>query len=202
MNLSFFYHRNSNLVAQDLEFIEEYEELLYALKSIADKDLIAAYEKRKKTRKGIKSLSEPINNLIKNKLKKLDWSAESGIFKEPPYNTTNIKRWRLDFAKNNIAVEVAFNHGEAIAHNIIKPVLSSELNHVKKEIQTKMGVIITATNKMKKNGNFDSAIGSFEDFQQYFKPYNSLVTTPIVLIGLNEPETFKIDPTTRVINYF
>ena len=74
MNLSFFYHRNSNLVAQDLEFIEEYEELLYALKSIADKDLIAAYEKRKKTRKGIKSLSEPINNLIKNKLKKLDWS--------------------------------------------------------------------------------------------------------------------------------
>ena len=202
MNLSFFYHRNSNLVAQDLEFIEEYEELLYALKSIADKDLIAAYEKRKKTRKGIKSLSEPINNLIKNKLKKLDWSAESGIFKEPPYNTTNIKRWRLDFAKNNIAVEVAFNHGEAIAHNIIKPVLSSELNHVKKEIQTKMGVIITATNKMKKNGNFDSAIGSFEDFQQYFKPYNSLVTTPIVLIGLNEPETFKIDPSTRIINYF
>ena len=65
-----------------------------------------------------------------------------------------------------------------------------------------MGVIITATNKMKKNGNFDSAIGSFEDFQQYFKPYNSLVTTPIVLIGLNEPETFKIDPTTRVIHYF
>tara|TARA_B100001250_G_scaffold324549_1_gene288125 strand:- start:7257 stop:7865 length:609 start_codon:yes stop_codon:yes gene_type:complete len=202
MNLSFFYHRNSNLVAQDLEFIEEYEELLYALKSISDKDLIAAYEKRKKTRKGIKSLSEPINNLIKNKLKKLDWSAESGIFKEPPYNTTNVKRWRLDFAKNNIAVEVAFNHGEAIAHNIIKPVLSSELNHVKKEIQTKMGVIITATNKMKKNGNFDSAIGSFEDFQQYFKPYNSLVTTPIVLIGLNEPETFKIDPKTRIINYF
>ena len=202
MNLSFFYHRNSNLVAQDSEFIEEYEELLYALKSIGDRDLIDAYEKRKKTRKGIKSLSEPINNLIKNKLKKLDWSAESGIFKEPPYNTTNIKRWRLDFAKNNIAVEVAFNHGEAIAHNIIKPVLSSELNHVKKEIQTKMGVIITATNKMKKNGNFDSAIGSFEDFQQYFKPYNSLVTTPIVLIGLNEPETFKIDPTTRIINYF
>ena len=125
MNLSFFYHRNSNLVAQDSEFIEEYEELLYALKSIGDRDLIDAYEKRKKTRKGIKSLSEPINNLIKNKLKKLDWSAESGIFKEPPYNTTNIKRWRLDFAKNNIAVEVAFNHGEAIAHNIIKPVLSS-----------------------------------------------------------------------------
>ena len=91
---------------------------------------------------------------------------------------------RLDFAKNNISIEVAFNHGEAIAHNIMKPVLASELNHVQKEIQTKMGVIIVSTKAMKSSGGFDGAVGTFEKFIEYFEPYNMLIPTPIVLIGL------------------
>ena len=201
MDLIFHYHRQSNLLMQEPEFKDEYEELIYALNSISDEDLINFFERRKKIRKGIKSLSEPINNLIKNRLTKLDWSKESGIFKEEPYNTTNIKRWRLDFVKNNIAIEVAFNHAEAIAHNIIKPVLSSELNHVVKEKQTKAGVIVTATKRMKKSGNFDGAVGTFEDFQEYFKPYNNLIPTPIVLIGLDKPKSFKIDPKTKEVKY-
>ena len=77
----------------------------------------------------------------------------------------------LDFAKNSISVEVAFNHAEAIAHNIIKPVLASELNHVQK-IQTKLGIIVTAT-KYETKG-FDGAVGTFEQFIEYFKPYSAL----------------------------
>jgi hypothetical protein len=103
----------------------------------------------------------------------------------------------LDFAKNNISVEVAFNHQEATAHNILKPVLASELNHVKKEVQTKMGVIIVATKEMKKAGNFDGAIGTYESFQEYFKPYNNIITTPIVLIGIKAPSSFIIDEETK-----
>ena len=30
------------------------------------------------------------------------------------------RRWRLDFAKESISLEVAFNHGEAIAWNLLK----------------------------------------------------------------------------------
>jgi hypothetical protein len=75
----------------------------------------------------------------------------------------------------------------------MKPVLASELNHVKKDIQTELGVIVVATDEMKRKGNFDSAIGTFEKFIEYFKPYNNLITTPIVLIGLEKPDTFYID---------
>ena len=39
----------------------------------------------------------------------------------------------------------------------MKPVLASELNHVQKEIQTRMGVIIVATENMKMKGGFDNA---------------------------------------------
>jgi hypothetical protein len=199
MKLLYEYHRDSDLVAQKPDFVNDYSEIEDTLKDISDDDLIETFNRRKVERPNIKSLSEPINFLIKERLQQLNWNIESGIFKEPPYNTTNSSRWRLDFAKNNISVEVAFNHGEAIAHNIMKPVLASELNHVQKEIQTKMGIIITATNNMKIKGGFDSAVGSFEKFIEYFKPYNMLIPTPIILIGIDEPETFYIDKESKEV---
>lgn len=201
MRLTYYYHRHSNLVAEEGEFKEDYQELINTLEAITDIDLVNGFLERKEQRTSIKSLSEPINFLIKNKLVKLGWNAESGLFKEAPYNKTNSSRWRLDFAKNSISVEVAFNHAEAIAHNIIKPVLASELNHVQKEIQTKLGIIVTATENMKSKGNFDGAIGTFEQFIEYFKPYSAIVPTPIVLIGIEAPETFLINKELKEVQY-
>ena len=199
MNLTYYYHRNSNLLVEDEEFEKDYQELVNALETISDKDLENGF--LSSSRENIKSLSEPINDLIKDRLVKLGWNAESGLFKEAPYDRTNSSRWRLDFAKNSISVEVAFNHAEAIAHNIIKPVLASELNHVQKEIQTKLGIIVTATKSMKSKGNFDGAVGTFEQFIEYFKPYSAIVPTPIVLIGIEAPETFVINKELKEIQY-
>ena len=198
MNFRCYFHRHSNhLIKHDEKFKNDFEEIKTTLNSITDADLIKNFNERKIERPNIKSLSEPINSLLKEKLQALNWDAESGIFKEPPYDSGNRSRWRLDFAKNKISVEVAFNHQEATAHNIMKPVLASELNHVQKDIQTELGVIIVATEDMKRKGNFDSAIGTFEKFIEYFKPYNSLITVPIVLIGLEKPKTFKIDSVSK-----
>ena len=202
MNLKYQYHRNSDLVSSKIDFNEDYSDIKKSLNDISENDLIVKFNERKKERPNIKSLSEPINFLIKDKLEKLNWNSESGIFKESPYNTKNSSRWRLDFAKNNISVEIAFNHQEAIAHNLMKPVLASELNHVRKELQTKMGVIVTATENMKQKGGFDSSIGTFEKFSEYFKPYNMLIPTPIVLIGIDAPESFYIHKQTKeVVTY-
>ena len=203
MKSIFFYHRHANLLVEnDSDFQLDYKELISVINSISDQDLIEKFNQRKSERQNIKSLSEPINNLLKTKLTQLGWKSESSLFKEPPYYQGNRSRWRLDFAKNKISIEVAFNHQEATAHNIMKPVLASELNHVKKDVQTEIGVIIVATDKMKKMGNFDSAIGTFEKFQEYFKPYHNLITVPIVLIGLCAPETFKIDKDSKKIISF
>ena len=88
------------------------------------------------------------------------WREESPIFQDTDYQGDT---WRLDFAKENISIEVAFNHGSVIAWNLLKPVLASELNHVQKAIQTKVGVIICATDGMKTTGGFDGAVGSYEN---------------------------------------
>lgn len=98
----------------------------------------------------------------------------------------------MDFAKKDISIEVGFNHSSVIAWNLTKPVLASELNHVQKAIQTKIGVIITATEELKQKGGFDGAIGTYEKYLDYLPPLNNLLTVPLFIIGLKAPSTFKI----------
>ena len=91
------------------------------------------------------------------------------------------------------AVEVAFNHGGNVSWNLIEPVLSSELNHVEKAIQTEIGVVITATDEMKKAGGFDGAVGSYEKYVEYCKPLMNLLTAPILIIGLENLINFILN---------
>ena len=164
-----------------------WNELLETIKSIKDSEIISHHVSN--IRKA-KSISESINNILKEKLVKLGWNDESYIFQDDEYSGN---RWRLDFAKESISVEVAFNHGEAIAWNLIKPVLASELNHVKKEIDTEIGIIICATKELKIKGGFDGAVGEYEKFLTYLSPLRDVLSVPIVIIGLEAPETFEIE---------
>lgn len=161
-------------------------ELLDAITSISDEEIIYSHEN---SRRKAKSISESINNILKEKLVKLGWNEESYIFQDDEYSGN---RWRLDFAKDSISVEVAFNHGEAIAWNLIKPVLAGELNHVKKEINTEIGVIICATKDLKDKGGFDGAVGEYEKFLTYLNPLRDILTVPMVIIGLEAPQSFEI----------
>lgn len=191
------YHRNADaVIMSNVDIKEDYDEIIEVIESITDLDLINEFERRKTERSNIKSLSEPINFLIDERLSSKGWDRQSQIFREEEYSKKRETAWRLDFAKRTISVEVGFNHGEAISHNLIKPVLASELNHVEKSIQTKLGVIITATDELKKFGGFDGAVGSYEKYKSYLRPFNYLLTSPIVLIGLKLPNSFIIEQKT------
>ena len=164
-----------------------WNELLLAIDSIQDSEIIEHHQNNPRL---AKSISESINNLLKEKLVDLGWNEESYIFQDDEYSGN---RWRLDFAKESISVEVAFNHGEAIAWNLIKPVLAGELNHVKKEIETEVGVIICATKDLKTKGGFDGAVGEYEKFLTYLDPLRDVLSVPLAIIGLEAPESFEIN---------
>ncbi len=168
-------------------FQEIWQELLDVIESISDKEIITFFES---SNRKAKSLSESINNILKIKLIDLGWNEESLIFQDDEYSGN---RWRLDFAKHNISLEVAFNHGEAIAWNLIKPVIASELNHVNKEIDTEIGIIICATKALKTKGGLDGAVGEYEKFLTYLNPLRDILSVPMVIIGLEAPETFEIE---------
>ena len=70
--------------------------------------------------------------------------------------------------------------------------LASELNHVKKAVQTEIGVVICATAELKKAGQFDGAVGEYEKFLRYLEPLQDVLTVPMLIIGLKKPATFEI----------
>jgi len=180
-------HRFGLAIANELKFKEEWEEILDSIQSITDEQIVSCHNSNFSKQK---SISMAINRLIHEKLTQKGWFSESPIFNDSDYENN---RWRLDFAKNKISLEVAFNHGEAIAWNLLKPVLASELNHVKKKANTSLGVIIMANEAMKEAGGFDSAVGTYEKAIGYLKPLQNQLSCPIILIGLHAPMTFRVE---------
>jgi hypothetical protein len=181
-------HRNAfELLENNAAYQHDWLSLKSVIEGITDDHLIEYFRIHSEGRN--KSLSRAINYILRDRLVAQSWAGESPIFQDPNYQGES---WRLDFAKGAIAVEVAFNHGEAVAWNLIKPNLSGELNHVTKNIQTEIGVIITATENLKRAGGFDSAVGTYEKFLTYLKPLRQMLTVPMLVIGLESPTSFRI----------
>jgi len=178
------------------QFPSAWNDICDVISSVSDDDIIKLHEGNYSKQK---SISKALNHLFRDRFVEKEWKKESYIFADRSYQRTDNNRpdgvWRLDFANpdNSVSVEVSYNHGEALAWNLLKPVLASELNHVEKSIQTQLGVIILATQGMKIAGGFDGAIGTFEKAVQYLDPLRSQLTVPMVLVGLEAPRSFRVN---------
>ena len=195
--IEYSYRYAKAIIESDKYLKERYDEFLNVLKNISDDDLSKDFTKRRvaheQKKTNFKSITPSINFLLKKRIKEIPgWETEVDIFNDETNNNTHTE-WRLDFAcENAFAVEVAFNHGEAICWNLLKPVLASELNHVKKQINTQLGIYVCATDDLKLFGNIDSASGSFEKVLRYLKPLSNQLTIPIMIIGLKAPKDFFV----------
>ena len=188
-------HRQGDIVlGQQHPYRDLWLELCEAIYEIEDEDIIDEFESNPRE---AKSISQAINRLIKYGLTRRGWESESFIFADDSYRYDERGRvsgiWRLDFAKEPLCVEVAFNHRSDISWNLIKPTLASELNHVEKAVQCDGGIVVTATREMKYAGGFDRAVGTFEDYVQYLRPLSQILTSPLIIVGLLPPETFDIE---------
>lgn len=206
MDFKEHFHKNAQtFIENTATYKTEYIELIQTIESISDFDLVKEFNSMKQTSnaQSEKSLAKPINNIIKNRLIRLNWKPEVEIFRDDEFTKgKRMTTWRLDFAKDKLSVEVGFNHGGSIAHNLIKPTLaSSKTDDIKKEISTDVAVLVAATEELKKVGNFDGAVGTYEKILTYLKPYNQFLTAPLVIIGLSAPRTFFIDKKLKEVTY-
>lgn len=187
------------LIESDPDLAGLWQELVQVISSISDEEILRKFHGN--TREA-KSISEAINDLLDSKLISKSWKRQSRIFKKREYES---KTWTLDFSKSvkridgtltGIAVEVAFNHGEAIAWNLIKPSLAAEINHLEKEtdIGSGIGIFICASKALKDAGGFDNAVGEYEKVLKYLTPLSQMIATPLIVVGLQPPETFRIEP--------
>lgn len=211
--MEFFYtsHRFAEQIIQQTPELELlYKEITDSIAAMTDEELIHEFENGDKT--SAKSLSYAINALLRKHLHdERGWRKEAEIFQGSEYKNV----WRLDFLKqtkilgsvddadslairqSGMAVEVAFNHGEAIAWNLLKPVMASEINHIEKsptvDIGSGVGIIITASAELKAAGAFDGAVGEYEKVLRYLTPLQNQLTVPMMVIGLKAPKTFKLE---------
>jgi len=191
--------RNAEVIFEnDERYMHLWNDVKSVLDEITDQDIINKFENS--DRENQKSISDAINVLIDERLVEKGWNRQSPIFNDSEYRPTSHGHWwTLDFSKEEISIEVAFNHGEAVAWNLIKPVLAGELNHVEKAAQTSAGIIITATDALKNMGNFDGSVGTYEKFLQYLNPFRNVLTVPMIIIGLDALESFYIDGERRAV---
>lgn len=181
-------YKHADIVLADPRHKKDYDDIIEIITSLTDEELKARHQTRKNL--GIKSgLAPSINSLLKEKFVAKGWNPESAIFQGEEFKDN---MWRLDFARDSVSIEVAFNHGEAIAWNLLKPVLASTVNNVKKAIETEVGVLITATKNLKTAGAMDNATGEYEKVLRYLVPLSTLLSVPLLIIGLEAPETFKL----------
>lgn len=194
------YNNALMLINGSPEMTQRYKELLDVLTEISDDMIIEEFNTKR--HQGIKSISDAINTLIDMKLVEKGWDRQSPIFNKPDLYQRGSTRWTLDFScQEGIALEVAFNHGEAVAWNLIKPTLASSINgNIEKRIETNVGIIICATSELKKKGNFDGAIGDYEKFLRYLLPLYAMLSKPLLIIGLEAPEKFEIIEKKRKVN--
>lgn len=203
-------HRFAEQIIQRTpELATLYAEITDSISAMTDAELINEFENGEKG--PAKSLSYAINALLRKHLhEERGWTKEAQIFQGREYSNV----WRLDFLKqteivgsiddaestlvsrSGMAVEVAFNHGEAIAWNLLKPVLASEVNHIEKadsvDIGSGIGIMITASAALKEAGGFDGAVGEYEKVLRYLKPMHNQLTVPMMVIGLSAPKSFRL----------
>ncbi|MGL5041985.1 MAG: BglII/BstYI family type II restriction endonuclease [Culicoidibacterales bacterium] len=207
MRYELYSHRFAeDIINQKDELRKIYDDVRKTILELSDDVLIKEFEHQRSIKPSSKSLSHAINHLVREKLIVRGWKDESFIFNETDYNKKiNEKEerssnpWRIDFVKEGVSMEIAFNHSNAVSWNLLKPTLASELNHVKKEIQTQIGIIVCATSDLRKAGNFDSAIGTFDHYKKYLIPLYNQISIPILVIGLKSPETFIVNKEKREV---
>jgi hypothetical protein len=208
MKFQVFSHRHAKQILENTpEYQQLYLDVIEAIENVTENRIIDHFrENYELPGKAKKSISESINQILKTELTAAGWQSEAKIFRDADFGDG---KWRLDFAKSTpipvsdsraygdvretgISIEVGFNHSGSIAWNLLKPVLASELNHVEKDIQTSVGIVITASRALQVEGGFDGAIGVFEDYVSHLVPLRDVLTVPILVIGLQAPETFRI----------
>ncbi|MFM8440057.1 MAG: BglII/BstYI family type II restriction endonuclease [Acidobacteriota bacterium] len=147
-----------------------------------------------------------LNEVIERKFKSLGWESQifvldiakeeissltgkvsksEGAEEEESEGSEKITYWTMDFKKGNIGVEVSFNNAGVLAQNLLRLSVMSESYLKPKEKKIRLGILITATESLKRWSNMDSTVLTFETVKRVFPLINFNIPTPIVLIGLN-----------------
>jgi hypothetical protein len=77
----------------------------------------------------------------------------------------------------------------------VKNQFASSASNLLKEIEGEVGIVICPTIDLRRSGGFDGAVSTYEECISCLKMMENIITTPILVIGLDGLETFRINHT-------
>jgi len=166
-----------------LENRDSWGELALAARSITQEDVLrvhGAFETEGKRSPAGGQTS--INRLFRERLAPSGWIEEPRLF---PANQEALRKWKMDFIKARIGVEVSFNHAEAVPWTFTRLNIAGESDRVIPEHRIDVGVAFFATETLKRWARMDSAVGTFELAKAWLEMMRPIMPIPILVVGLS-----------------
>ena len=123
-----------------------------------------------------------INRLYRERLAPNGWVGEPRLF---PTDQEALRKWKMDFIKDRIGVEVSFNHAEAVPWTFTRLNIAGESDKVIPDHRIDVGVAFFATETLKRWARMDSAVGTFELAKAWLEMMKPIMPIPVLLVGLS-----------------
>jgi hypothetical protein len=121
-----------------------------------------------------------INALFDDLLPEPAWAHQPRLFA-----SLELRKWKMDFLRANVGVEVSFNHAEAIPWQFTRLNIAGESERVVESSRIHVGVVITASESLKAWSRMDSAVGTFDAFKAWLREMKPILPVPLLLVGLS-----------------
>jgi hypothetical protein len=155
-------------------------ELRAAIESIDERVVLAKQGQLLGTRRSApRGGQTALNSVFEDLLPEPPWQHQPRLFSSP-----ELRKWKMDFLRARVGVEVSFNHAEAIPWQFTRLNIAGESERVIPEARIDVGVVITATSSLKSWSRMDSAVGTFDAFCAWLREMKPILPIPILLIGL------------------
>jgi hypothetical protein len=181
MDYLYYDFRNALVILRSRASFGELEDALHAIEA---EDVIDAYARMSEER-ALRRSRPPaggqgsLNRVIDERLSIAGWEAQPHLFRD-----RSLEKWKMDFRKEGIGVEVSFNHAEAIPWQFTRLNIAGESDRVLDENRIDVGVVVCAAPSLKAWARMDSSVGTFEQFKAWLREMRPILPVPLLLVGL------------------
>lgn len=192
MRLELYDFRNARPILEQ-SYPAVWQEFQDQLSSITAEDIAEFH--RGLVRKAIDKERRPqagaqtaINQLIDARLRAVSWRPQPPLYIGGDRRGHELAGWKMDFKKERVGVEIAFNHQEAIPWIFTRLNLAGESKEVLEDARIDIGIAAFAAQSLKVWGRMDAAVGTFGQAKLWLEKMKPVMPVPLVVVGLHASE--------------
>jgi len=180
MNHETYSHRYADIILNaDYEIKREIEEVIKEIKmgAVEERYFKENDARVKKSAKPAMGKQATINLMFKEAFVNRGWEFEKNVFNDPGNDLA------IDFWKRSVGVDIAFNHRSFIGGDLLRLQAGAEVKNM-----IIMGVYVCPTKEFAKivSPKDASSMVSYERARWYLENFYSVLTVPILLLGLSQ----------------